>query len=158
MNHGSMIGKEAPGFTLRDSSERHVSLGDFRGKKVVLYFYPKDNTPGCTLEAMDFSALKEEFGEAGAVVLGVSRDTCESHQKFIDSKGLTIMLLSDPDAKVQKLYGVWKPKKFMGREFLGTVRSTFLIDGKGIVRHAWDPVKVRGHAKEVLGKVRSLSG
>ncbi len=157
MDYEDMVGKEAPGFTLKDSSERDVSLGDFRGKNVVLYFYPKDNTPGCTMEAMDFSSLKDEFGKSGTVILGVSKDTCESHQKFIDSKGLTIVLLSDPDAMVQKLYGVWKPKKFMGREFLGTVRSTFLIDREGVMRHSWRGVKVKGHAKDVLEKARAIA-
>ena len=146
----------APDFSIPDQDEKQVSLSDYKGKNVVLYFYPKDNTPGCSLEAMDFSFLKKDFEKLNTVILGVSRDTCKSHQDFIDKKKLTIRLLSDPDSAVQKKYGIWRPKKFMGREFIGTVRSTFLIDKKGKVRRAWDPVKVKGHAKEVLEAVKAM--
>jgi len=146
-------GSKAPDFCLLDSKKKKHCLEDYRGKWVVLYFYPKDNTPGCTLEAIDFSKLKDEFKKKDAVILGISKDSCESHQKFVDSKGLTITLLSDEDHKIQEKYGVWKPKVFMGREFLGTVRSTFLIDKKGIIKNMWSKVSVLGHAKEVLGKI-----
>ena len=147
------IGENALDFCLLDANEKKVCLKGFKRKWIVLYFYPKDNTPGCTLEAMDFSELKNEFHEKNAVILGVSKDTCASHQKFIDSKNLTITLLSDPNAEVQKLYKIWRPKKFMGREFLGTIRSTFLINPDGIIEKKWDPVKVKGHAKEVLDSI-----
>lgn len=143
-------GNKAPAFSLKDNTEKIHKLSDYKGKWVVLYFYPKDNTPGCTLEAMDFSALKDKFKKKKAVILGVSKDSCESHQKFIDKKRLTITLLSDPDHKVQEKYGVWRPKKFMGREFLGTVRSTFLIDPNGKIQKIWDNVRTKGHAQAVL--------
>ena len=144
---------KAPEFCLPDAEEKKHCLKDYRGKSVVLYFYPRDNTPGCTIEALDFSALKDRFKKKGAVILGVSKDGCASHQKFIDKQGLTITLLSDPDSSMQKKYGVWRPKKFMGREFLGTVRSTFLIDKKGIIKKYWDNVKAKGHAEEVLDSI-----
>jgi thioredoxin-dependent peroxiredoxin len=145
-------GSPAPDFCLKDAGEKEVCLNDFAKKTIVLYFYPKDNTPGCSLEAMDFSFLKPDFEKKNAVIFGISKDSCESHQKFIDKKGLTIRLLSDPEAEVQKKYGVWRPKKFMGREFLGTVRTTFILKG-GKVARMWDPVKVKGHAQEVLDSI-----
>lgn len=147
------IGDIAPNFTLQDAEERTLSLADFKGKYVVLYFYPKDNTPGCTLEALDFSRLEKEFKKKNAVVIGISKDSCQSHKKFLDKHDLTVILLSDPDSEIQKKYGVWRPKKFMGKEFLGTVRSTFLIDPSGKIVHIWDPVSVKGHAEEVLGRI-----
>ena len=150
-------GTSAPDFCLQDAYEKETCLRDFTGKWVVLYFYPKDNTPGCSLEAMDFSRIKDEFEKENAVILGVSKDSCKSHQDFIDKKRLTIMLLSDMDAEVQKKYKIWKPKKFMGREFLGTVRSTFLIDPKGKISKTWLDVKVKGHAEEVLSEVKKLN-
>ena len=150
------VGQSAPNFCLPDQNEKQVCLRDFNGKWVVLYFYPKDNTPGCTVEAMDFSRLKSQFEKNNAVVLGVSKDNCKSHQKFITGKKLTFPLLSDPETKVQKLYGVWRPKKFLGKEFLGTVRSTFLVDLQGNIAKIWDQVKVRGHGKEVLEEIEKL--
>ena len=149
-------GDKAPEFTLKDANEKEVSLKDFRGKWIVLYFYPKDNTPGCTIEAIDFTALKKEFEKKNAVILGVSKDNCKSHQKFIDGKKLTIMLLSDEDTKVNQKYGVWRLKKFMGREYMGTHRSTFLIDPKGKIAKIWEGVSPDGHAKEVLETLKML--
>lgn len=149
-------GMKAPAFTLKDADENYVTLKDFRGKNVVLYFYPKDNTPGCTTEALDFTDLKSEFEKNDTAIMGISRDSCISHQNFIDKKNLTIKLLSDPDSSVQKKYGVWRPKKFMGREFLGTVRSTFLIGKDGRIKKYWDKVKAKGHAKEVLEEVKKI--
>jgi len=150
-------GTAAPEFCLQDAYEKETCLKDFTVKWVVLYFYPKDNTPGCSLEAMDFSTMKDEFEKENAVILGVSKDSCKSHQDFIDKKRLTIRLLSDTDAEVQKKYKIWKPKKFMGREFLGTVRSTFLIDPQGKISKTWLDVKVKGHAEEVLSEVKKLN-
>lgn len=149
-------GDKAPAFSLMDANEKTVELSDFKGDWLVLYFYPKDNTPGCTIEANEFTGLKGEFEKLGCVILGISKDSCKSHQKFIESQHLNIHLLSDPDSKMQKDYGVWRPKKFMGREFLGTVRSTFLLDPDGVVRKVWDNVKARGHAEVVLGELKRL--
>ena len=149
-------GDKASDFTLQDSSEKNISLKDFKGKNVVLYFYPKDDTPGCTIEAIDFSGLKKEFAAADTVILGVSKDTCKSHQKFVDKQGLTITLLSDPEHALQEKYGVWGKKKFMGREFMGTLRTTFLIDKTGKVAHVWESVSVKGHAAEVLEEAKKL--
>ncbi len=157
MNKSSLkIGQTAPDFCLLNQSEEKVCLKNFRGKWVVLYFYPKDNTPGCTIEALDFTKLKPEFESLNAVVLGVSKDSCQSHQKFISGKKLTIILLSDLETEVQKKYGVWRPKKFMGKEFLGTIRSTFLIDPEGKIARVWDGMKALGHAQAVLKELFQL--
>lgn len=150
------VGDNAPVFCLQDHSKTERCLKEFAGKKVVVYFYPKDNTPGCTLEAMDFSALKGEFERSNTIILGISRDSCDSHQKFIDKKGLTITLLSDTDSDIQKKYGVWRKKSFMGKEFVGTIRSTFLLDRNGKIARIWDPVNVKGHAEDVLSEVKNL--
>lgn len=149
-------GQKAPDFTLQDSVENNIKLSDLKGKWVVLYFYPKDMTPGCTIEAMEFSFHKKEFEKLNAIVLGVSKDSCASHQKFTEKKELTINLLSDPDSRIQKLYGVWKPKKFMGREFLGTVRTTFLISPDQTIKKIWNEVKAKGHAEAVLKELANL--
>jgi len=149
-------GQKAPDFKLQDTNESDIKLSDFKGKWVVLYFYPKDNTPGCTIEAMEFSALKKDFEKLNTVVLGVSKDSCASHQKFTDKKNLTINLLSDPESRIQKLYGVWQKKKFMGREFMGTVRTTFLINPKGDIEKIWNNVKAKGHAQAVLDTLGNL--
>ncbi len=150
-----MMIMKAPDFSLKDSSGNERRLSEFDDRIVVLYFYPKDNTPGCTIEALDFTAKKGEFSKLGAIVLGISKDSCDSHRKFMSSKDLDLILLSDPDSEVQKKYGVWKPKKFMGREFLGTVRSTFLIKD-GMIVKKWENVKVQGHADEVLAAIQEL--
>lgn len=146
-------GNQAPNFCLLDAYENKRCIGDFEGKWIVLYFYPKDNTPGCTIEAIDFSALRDEFEKHDAIILGISKDSCESHQKFIDKKGISIILLSDPDSEIQKKFGVWRPKKFMGKEFLGTVRSTFIIDPEGKIVRVYDNVKAKGHAQSVLDEL-----
>jgi len=150
------VGSLAPDFTLKNADGQELSLKQFRGKWVVLYFYPKDNTPGCTTEALDFTALKEEFENANAVILGISPDTCESHQKFMQKHHLNIILLSDPEHTVLNKYGVWQLKKRYGREYMGVVRTTFLIDPEGGIRHVWHNVKVKGHAAEVLDKIKAL--
>jgi len=143
-------GEMAPDFSLQDQDGKVHKLSEYRGKRVVLYFYPKDDTPGCTKEACAFRDDIGTFLKKGAVVLGVSKDSAASHQKFRAKYSLPFALLSDSDAAVQKLYGVWQPKKFLGREFLGTVRSTFLIDAKGRIAKAWSPVTVDGHSVEIL--------
>lgn len=153
---GLSIGDKAPDFTLPADGGETLSLSGFKGRKIVLYFYPKDMTPGCTIEANDFSKLHGEFAKAGAVVIGVSKDSPERHDKFCEKHGLKIRLVSDQDGKLCDAYGVWKEKSLYGRTFMGIVRSTFLIDAKGVVQAVWPKVKVKGHAEEVLEKARSL--
>lgn len=150
------INIKAPDFSLLDSFNKKVSLKDFKGKWVVLYFYPKDGTPGCSIEAVTFSKALPDFNKEGAVVLGVSKDSCMSHEKFVKSKGLSVTLLSDPNAEVMRLYDVYKPKSFMGRELLGTLRTTYLINSKGFIVFVWPNVNVLGHAEAVLNKLKSL--
>lgn len=150
------VGQQAPDFTLQDQSENSVSLKDFKGKWVVLYFYPKDNTPGCTVEAIAFTKENPAFKKMDAEILGVSPDSCKSHQKFIAGQKLKITLLSDPDKKMLEKYGVWQLKKFMGREYMGVVRTTLLIDPKGKIAHIWPNVKVDGHAEDVKAKLKEL--
>ena len=147
----------APDFCLKNQDEEEACLKDFKGKNIVLYFYPKDNTPGCSIEAMTFTKYKDEFEKNNTTIIGVSKDSCESHRKFIKNKNLNITLISDTDKKIQEIYGVWRLKKFMGKEFMGTVRSTFLIDSQGIIRKIWDKVKVKGHVEEVLEEVKNLN-
>lgn len=149
-------GQKAPDFTLPDTNKNPIKLSDFQGEWIVLYFYPRDNTPGCTIEAMDFSALKKDFKKLNTIVFGVSKDSCASHQKFTEKKDLTINLLSDENSRIQKLYDVWKPKKMMGREFLGTVRTTFLINPQGAIEKIWNKVKSKGHAEAVLETLKLL--
>lgn len=149
-------GDTAPGFNLPDQDDNNVSLEQFKGKWVVLYFYPKDNTPGCTVEAIDFSGFKSELEEKNAIVLGVSPDSAKSHRNFISKQSLTITLLSDPNLEVLKNYGAWGIKKNYGKEYEGVIRSTFLIDPDGKIGHAWYNVKAKGHAEKVLQKVGEL--
>ncbi len=147
------IGQRAPTFTLKDSSGTDMSLQDFRGRWVVLYFYPKDDTPGCSLEAKEFSDLAPEFAKKKAVILGISKDSVDSHDAFRCKYNLGITLLSDPEAKVIEAYGAWQEKKRYGRTFLGTVRSTFLVDPGGSIAAVWINVKAKGHAQEVLSRL-----
>jgi peroxiredoxin Q/BCP len=148
-------GEKAPEFTLEADYGRQVSLKDYLGKKVVLYFYPKDNTPGCTTEAVEFRDVAEEFNKQGAVIVGVSKDSVESHKKFKEKHGLPFTLFSDPEGKVLGLYGVWKRKSLYGRTFMGTERTTFLIDEKGIVAKIYRKVKAKGHAQTCLLDLRA---
>ncbi len=143
-------GETAPNFTLKADDGRDVSLSDYQGKKVVLYFYPKDGTPGCTNEAIQFKDTIEEFRKEDAIVIGVSKDTINSHQRFKQKHKLPFTLLSDPDGKVIDLYGTWKKKSMYGRTFMGTERTTFLIDEKGIITKVFRKVKVKGHAQSCL--------
>ena len=144
------IGNIAPDFQLPDASEKTHRLSDYKGKWVVLYFYPKDNTPGCTTEAKDFTAFAPDFEELGAKIIGISPDKPASHEKFIQKHELNILLLSDPDHQALEAYGAWQLKKMYGREFMGVVRSTFLISPEGKIEAMWPKVKVKGHAEEVL--------
>ncbi len=149
-------GSKAPDFTLPDQDGKDVSLKDYSGKWLVLYFYPKDDTPGCTIEAKDFTAIMGKLTKMGAAVAGVSPDSVKSHCKFIEKYGLKIALLSDPEKKVVKKYGAWGVKKMYGKESEGLVRSTFLISPEGKVARAWNRVKAEGHAEEVLGVVKRM--
>jgi peroxiredoxin Q/BCP len=149
-------GDQAPDFTLETDDGATVRLGDFRGRPLILYFYPKDDTSGCTKEALAFSALAEEFAARGAAVVGVSPDTPASHEKFKAKHGLNVRLASDTQHTVASAYGVWVEKSMYGRKFMGVERSTFLIDGDGRIARAWRKVKVPGHAEEVLGAVDAL--
>lgn len=143
------MGDPAPDFTLNDKDGKAVSLVDFRGKWLVLYFYPRDNTSGCTTEAKDFSALLPDFQANDAVVIGVSGDSETSHAKFAAKHDLTVTLLSDPEHRALEAYGVWQKKKMAGREYMGIVRATFLIDPDGVIREVWEKVNVKAHAQTV---------
>ena len=144
-------GMQAPNFTLPNEKGEMVSLSDFAGDKyIILYFYPKDATPGCTTQACDFRDNYQAFSEKNAVILGVSPDSKDSHIKFIDKQGLPFSLLVDENHSVSEKYGVWKLKKMFGKEFMGIERSTFLINPAGIVVKEWRKVKVQGHIEEAL--------
>ncbi|MDV6228867.1 peroxiredoxin [Nitratireductor aquimarinus] len=149
-------GSEAPDFVLPADGGSEVRLSDFRGKTVVLFFYPKDNTSGCTVEAIDFTALKPEFDVVDTVVLGMSPDSPKSHDKFKTKHGLTIGLVSDQEKETLQAYGVWVEKSMYGRKYMGVERSTFLIDPEGRVAEVWRKVKVPGHAQAVLEAAKKL--
>lgn len=149
-------GQPAPAVRLPRDGGGEIDLADLAGRKVVLYFYPKDDTPGCTIEANDFSARAGDFAAAGAVVLGVSKDSVKSHDRFRDKHGLGFALLSDEHGDVAERYGVWVEKSMYGRKYLGIDRSTFLIGPDGRVARVWRKVKVPGHVEEVLEAVRAL--
>ena len=143
-------GKKAPAFSLKDQDGKTVKLSDFKGQDVVLYFYPKDNTPGCTTEACDFRDNQSALKKAGAVVLGVSMDSEASHKKFIQKQSLNFPLLVDADHAVAEAYGAWGEKSMYGKTFMGLIRSTFLIGPDGKLKRVWPKVKVAGHVDEVL--------
>jgi thioredoxin-dependent peroxiredoxin len=149
------IGKKAPSFSL-DGTAGRWSLEDAKGTAVVIYFYPRDNTSGCTQEGLDFAALNAQFKKSKAMVLGISPDSVASHEKFKEKMSFPFELLSDPDQKVCNLYEVFKEKSMYGRKYMGVERSTFLIDGKGVLRHEWRKVKVKDHAEAVLAAVKAL--
>jgi peroxiredoxin Q/BCP len=152
-----LVGEPAPDFTAPDQNNNLVSLKDFANQWLVLYFYPKDNTPGCTTEAQEFSNYKQQFKELGANILGISPDSVKSHCKFIDKHDLSIQLLSDPEHQVIEAYSGWRLKKFMGKEYMGVVRSTFSIAPNGKIAYFWDGVRVKGHVEAVLAKLKELS-
>lgn len=144
------IGEKAPEFTLHANNGQEVSLNDFKGKNIILYFYPKDMTPGCTTEACDFRDQHEKFEELNAVILGISPDPISRHEKFIEKHGLPFLLLADEDHEAAEQYDVWKLKKNFGKEYMGIERSTFLINKEGNLVKEWRKVKVQGHVEEAL--------
>ncbi|MDC0408041.1 peroxiredoxin [Candidatus Pelagibacter sp.] len=148
---------KAINFTLPSTNNVNYSLKDSLGKYVVLYFYPKDDTPGCTIETNDFNKLLLKFKKLECEVYGISKDNLKSHNKFRDKYKIKFDLLADEETKVLKKYKVWAKKKFMGREFMGILRTTFLIDKKGKIINVWENVKVKDHAKEVLETLKNLS-
>lgn len=149
------VGDTAPDFTAATDLDS-VTLSELRGQKVVLYFYPRDNTPGCTTEACGFRDLKAEFEAAGAVIYGVSSDSVKKHQNFVAKKELNFPLISDPEHAVHDLYGTWVEKKNYGKVYMGTQRATFLIDAEGVVQKIWPKVRVKGHVDEVLAATQAL--
>ena len=150
------IGKKVKNFSLPATGDKAISLKDFNGKKVVLYFYPKDSTPGCTTEGQGFRDAKARFTRQGAVILGVSRDSLKSHENFKAKQNFNFDLLSDADEELCKAFDVIKMKNMYGKQVRGIERSTFLIDEKGVLRQEWRKVKVKGHVDEVLDAVKSL--
>lgn len=157
MNRPLDPGDPAPGFDLPADGGSRLSLESLRGRSVVLYFYPKDDTPGCTKEAIGFSEKIADFSAAGAVVVGASRDSAARHDKFVAKHGLAVRLVSDAEGRLCEDYGVWVEKSMYGRTYMGVERATFLIDGAGIVRRSWRKVKVPGHVDAVLEAARALA-
>ena len=149
-------GSHAPDFSLPDADMEMFKLSSLKGKVVVLFFYPKDDTPGCTLEAIEFTDMEEEFARLNTVVLGISRDDCISHAAFRDKHGLSVGLLADVEGKVCEKYGVWQEKEFEGMHKMGIIRSTFIIDASSTVRHALYGVTAKGHAAEILQLIKEL--
>ena len=147
---------KAPIFSAKSTNKSEYSLKDSIGKYVVIYFYPKDDTPGCTIETNDFNKLLSKFNKLNCDVFGISKDSIKSHKKFKEKYKIKFDLLSDEEIKVIKKYKVWGKKKFMGREFMGIIRSTYLIDKKGKILKVWDNVKVKDHAKEVLETLQNI--
>ncbi len=149
-------GDKAPAFKLATDAAGEISLSGLKGQPFVLYFYPKDNTSGCTKEAIDFTKLSSNFKSLGVAVIGVSKDSTASHDKFRANQKLKLILASDPDTKAAQAYGVWIEKSMYGRKYMGMERATFLVDAKGKIRHVWRKVKVSGHAEAVLAAAKSL--
>ncbi|MBS9385250.1 MAG: thioredoxin-dependent thiol peroxidase [Dolichospermum sp. BR01] len=156
MSNIPQIGQPAPDFSIPDQNNNLVNIADLN-QWLVLYFYPKDNTPGCTTEAQDFTELSSEFTTVGAKIIGVSPDSATSHCKFIDKHNLSITLLTDPEHQLIEAYGAWRLKKFMGKEYMGVARSTFLISPDKSIAYAWPNVKTKGHAEAVLKKIKELA-
>ena len=152
------VSDKAPPFSLPDQNDRTVSLAGLKGKWVVLYFYPKDNTPGCTTEACEFTRDQADFSGLDAEVLGVSPDSTKSHRKFIQDHSLGITLLSDPEHEVLDSYGAWQKKSMYGREYMGVMRSTFLINPQGKIARIWPKVSVTGHVEDVKKELAGLKG
>ena len=149
-------GEKVPKFEVNDSNGNKVKSSDFKGKKHVIYFYPKDFTPGCTTEADEFAKDYKKFQKEGIEIVGVSPDDVDSHKKFCDKMGIKFPLLADVDKEISKSFGVWGLKKFMGREYMGVMRSTFLVEKKGKIFKTYPKVKPAGHAKEVMNDFKSI--
>ena len=150
------VGDTAPSMSISDQDDTKRSLADFKGQKLVVYFYPKDNTPGCTIESCGFRDAYQSFKAAGAEVIGVSRDSAKKHQNFIKKYDLPFMLLADVESELCDAFGVIKEKSMFGKKYMGIERSTFLIDEKGVIRHVWPKVKITGHVDDVLETIRSI--
>jgi len=148
-------GDKVPSFVLEDANGKSIKSSDFKGKKHVIYFYPRDFTPGCTIEADEFSKDYKKFQKEGIEVIGISKDDVKSHKKFCEKMNIPYVLLSDTSTDVAKKFGVWAKKKFMGKEYMGIIRSTFLIDEKGKIFKAYPKVKAAGHSKEVLAEFKN---
>jgi len=148
------VGDKAPSFELMTDGGNVVSMKSLLGRKVILYFYPKDDTSGCTKEAIDFTSLSKKFGKLGAVVLGVSKDDVKTHEKFVKKHKLGVQLLSDVEGKLCEAYGVWVEKNMYGRKYMGIERATFLISAEGVIDQIWRKVKVTGHAEAVLNAIK----
>lgn len=150
------VGDQAPEFNLPDADMSMTDSSSLAGNPYVIYFYPKDDTPGCTMEGIEFTELMSEFEDAGVQVLGVSKDTCVSHAAFRDKYGLSIRLLADVEGQACEAFGVWREKEKNGEKKMGIVRSTFIVDGSGVIKHAMYDVKPKGHAEQVLELIRAL--
>ncbi|MBA5723872.1 peroxiredoxin [Candidatus Liberibacter sp.] len=157
INQSVDIGFQAPDFTLPSTTGSDISLSKLRGSKVILYFYPKDDTSGCTAEAIDFSKFKDDFEKRSTIVIGVSPDSIKSHEKFCKKHDLSVILVADEQKIALTAYGVWKEKSMFGKKYMGVKRTTFLINTQGIVAKIWSPVKVSGHVQDVLNAVISIS-
>jgi peroxiredoxin Q/BCP len=147
-------GDKVPSFELQNAEGKTVKSSEFKGQKYVVYFYPRDFTPGCTIEADEFSKEYKKFQKIGATIIGISTDSVESHKKFVEKMGIPYILLSDPESEVSKKFGVWGKKQFMGKEYMGIQRSTFLVDEKGKIFKVYPSVKPKGHAEEVLAALK----
>jgi len=150
------VGNTAPEFCLPDKDNKEVCLKDFKGKYVIVYFYPKDNTPGCTIEAIGFTRILPEFQKLNAEVIGISPDSRESHAKFVEKKNLKVVLLSDMDKEVLKKYGAWGSKAYRGKTYMGVTRSTYLVNPEGKISYMWPKVRVKGHVEEVKDVLAGL--
>lgn len=150
------VGTKVPDFCMPNQNEEEICFRDIKGKWIILYFYPKDNTPGCTTEACDFTVAQPDFTSINAIILGVSPDSPEKHRKFIDKKNLGITLLADEEKELCKLFGIWQLKKFMGKEYMGVVRSTFIIDPDAKIVATWTKVRVKNHVADVKAKLEEL--
>lgn len=150
------VGTKAPDFKLPTDNAGELSLSELKGKKVVLYFYPKDSTPGCTTQAQGFRDLKDAFEAENCVIVGASKDTVKRHDNFVTKQELNFPLVSDAESDLCETYGIWQEKKMYGKTFMGIVRTTFLIDEEGIIQKVWPKVKVKGHVEEVLDAVKAL--
>ncbi len=156
LEDGLEIGVTAPEFCVPNQDEEEICLRDIKGSWIILYFYPKDNTPGCTTQACGFTEALPNFEALDAMILGVSPDSPKKHRNFIEKKSLKITLLSDEEKELCGAYGVWQLKKFMGKEYMGVVRSTFIINPEGVIAAQWSKVKVKGHVEEVESTLKSL--